>query len=71
MTFPFWLLIVVNNLDAGAITSVTPFQTKAECVSSQRVIEGIKPDQAARFNVFDAQRSVLCETVTGRERLNK
>jgi hypothetical protein len=71
MTFPFWLLIVINNLDAGAITSVTQFQTEAECVSSQRVIEGIKPEAGARFNVFDAQRSVICEMVTGRERLNK
>lgn len=71
MTFPFWLLIVINNLDGAAVTSVTPFETEEEYVSSQRVIEGIKPRQGARFNVFDAQRSVLCEMVTGRERLNK
>lgn len=68
MKFPFYLLIVISSPDAGSVTSVTPFQTEAECMSTKRVIEDVKTEGRPQFNVFEAKRVVLCEQVTGKER---
>ena len=68
MKFPFFLLIVISSPDANSVTSVTPFQTEAECMSAKRVIEDIKTEARPSFNVFEGKRIVLCEQVTGKER---
>jgi len=68
MKFPFFLLIVISNPEAGSITSVTPFQTEAECLSAKRVVEDFKNEARSSFNVFDSKRVSICERVSGKER---